>query len=93
MSDFDFNDAVRRTIAEQHDRIAALEVENAKLRDGAAKMQQWYEDELRAALDENAKLREACAELLKMAERHDPEWFHWPEMYEELRKLGVEVDG
>lgn len=40
---------------------------------------------------ENAKLREACAELLKMAERHDPEWLHWPEMHDELRKLGVEV--
>lgn len=40
---------------------------------------------------ENAKLREVCAELLKMAERHDPEWLHWPEMYEELRKLGVKV--
>jgi hypothetical protein len=40
---------------------------------------------------ENAKLREACAELLDMAESHDPEWLHWPEMYEELRKLGVKV--
>ena len=38
---------------------------------------------------ENAKLREACSELLKIAERHDPEWLHWPEMHEELRKLGV----
>lgn len=33
MSDFDFTDAVRRTIADQHDRIAALERENAKLRE------------------------------------------------------------
>ena len=41
----------------------------------------------------NAKLREVCAELLKMAERHNPEWLHWPEMHEELRELGVEVDG
>ena len=40
---------------------------------------------------ENATLREACAELLKMAESHDPEWLHWPEMHEELRKLGVEA--
>ena len=45
-------------------------------------------DELR---DENAKLCEVCAELLEMAESHDPEWFHWPEMHEELRKLGVKV--
>ena len=40
---------------------------------------------------ENSKLREACAELLKMAERHDPEWLHWPELHDELRKLGVKV--
>lgn len=38
---------------------------------------------------ENAKLREMCAELLKIAERHDTEWLHWPEMHAELRKLGV----
>lgn len=37
------------------------------------------------------ELREACAELLDMAESHDPEWFHWPEVYKELRRLGVEV--
>lgn len=42
--------------------------------------------------DENAKLRDWCSELLHMAESHDPEWFHWPEVYEELRGLGVEVD-
>ena len=40
---------------------------------------------------ENTKLREACAELLVMAEQHNPEWLHWPEMHEKLRKLGVEV--
>ena len=33
MSEFGFDDAVKRTIAEQHDRIAALEAENAKLRE------------------------------------------------------------
>ena len=33
MSDFDFDDAVKRTIAEQHDRMAALEAQNAKLRE------------------------------------------------------------
>ena len=41
---------------------------------------------------ENAKLRELCSELLRMAESHDQEWIHWPEMHEELRELGVEVD-
>lgn len=40
---------------------------------------------------ENAKLRELCSELLRMAESHDPEWLHWPEVHEELRNLGVEV--
>lgn len=46
-----------------------------------------------ALFRENAKLRSACADLLRMAESHDPEWLHWPEMRDELRKLGVEVDG
>ena len=41
---------------------------------------------------ENAKLREWCSELLRMAETHDSEWLHWPELHGELRKLGVEVD-
>lgn len=40
---------------------------------------------------ENAKLREACADLLHMAESHDPEWLHWPELHDELRELGIEV--
>lgn len=48
-------------------------------------------DDLQRVNAENAKLREACAELLEMAESNDPEWLHWPEMYEELRKLGVEL--
>lgn len=48
-----------------------------------------YVEQLEA---ENAKLREACAELLKMAEFCNPEWLHWPEMHDELRKLGVEVE-
>ena len=42
---------------------------------------------------ENTKLREWCSELLQMAESHDPEWLHWPELHDELRKLGIEVDG
>lgn len=73
------------------DYVNKLESENAKLRDEFRKMDQWHSAELMAALDDNNKLREACAELLEMAESHDPEWLHWPEMYEELRKLGVEV--
>ena len=42
---------------------------------------------------ENAKLRKLCGELLRMAEANDPDFLHWPEMHDELRKLGVEVDG
>lgn len=40
---------------------------------------------------ENAKLRELCSELLRMAESNDPDFLHWPEMHEELRKLGVKI--
>ena len=76
---------------EHRQQVDQLQAENEKLRDEFRKMDEWHTAELMAALDENAKLREACAELLEMAESHDPEWLHWPEMYEELRKLGVEV--
>ena len=50
-----------------------------------------YKEVIREYVAENDKLLEACAELLKMAESHDPEWLHWPEVHEELRQLGVEV--
>ena len=74
--------------------VAELQAENDKLREeievtGLVAYVQGRK-QLRA---ENAKLRELCGELLRMAESHDPEWLHWPEMHEELRKLGVEVDG
>lgn len=52
----------------------------------------YVNENLDALLVENAKLRGLCSELLRMAESHDPEWLHWPEMHEELRKLGVEVE-
>ena len=42
-------------------------------------------------LDENAKLRESCSELLRMAESNDPDFLHWPEIHDELRKLGVKI--
>lgn len=47
---------------------------------------------LEQAEAENAKLRGLCSELLRMAETHDPEWLHWPELHGELRELGVKVD-
>ena len=54
-----------------------------------------FNDELSDALQtcraKNDKLREACSVLLRMAESADPEWLHWPEMHDELRKLGVEL--
>ena len=40
---------------------------------------------------ENAKLRESCSELLRMAESNDPDFLHWPEIHDELRKLGVKI--
>lgn len=42
---------------------------------------------------ENDRLREWCSELLRMAEFNGSEWFHWPELHDELRELGVGVDG
>jgi hypothetical protein len=39
---------------------------------------------------ENDRLRKACAELAEFLT--EAEWLQWPEMYEDLRKLGVEVD-
>ena len=40
---------------------------------------------------ENAKLRKACSELLRMAESNDTDFLHWPEIHDELRKLGVKI--
>ena len=40
---------------------------------------------------ENARLRESCSELLRMAESNDPDFLHWPEIHDELRKLGVKI--
>jgi len=48
-------------------------------------------DALKACRAKNASLREACSALLRMAESADPEWLHWHEMHDELRKLGVEL--
>lgn len=42
---------------------------------------------------ENAKLREWCSELLRMAEANDPDFLHWPEIHDALRKLGVKSCG
>lgn len=59
MSDFDFGDAVKRTIAEQHDEIAALRTENDQLvmkLDTAHIVRQNVERE-------NAKLRELVRDM------------------------------
>lgn len=40
---------------------------------------------------ENVRLRGLCGELLRMAESNDPDFLHWPEIHDELRKLGVEI--
>lgn len=94
-------------IATEHrQQIDHLEFENAKLRKELAMRSQSeqekvieylrnenvdWEDRYRALAAKNARLRKACADLLHMAESHDPEWLHWPEMHDELRKMGVEA--
>lgn len=75
--------------------IADMLDENAELRETLKRRNRQFEtmtDMWATRGVENAKLREACAELLKMAESSDPEWLHWPEMHDELRELGVEVE-
>lgn len=46
---------------------------------------------LRRLEEDNAKLRELCGELLRMAESNDPDFLHWPEIHDELRKLVVKI--
>lgn len=57
--------------------------------DDYVEMHAWEENQKLKA--ENAKLREWCSELLHMAESNDPDFLHWPEIHDELRKLGVEI--
>lgn len=68
-------------------RVGQLEAENEKLRTQLADVTA----SMGRVEERCAGLREACAELLEMAESLDPDWLHWPEMYEELRKLGVDL--
>lgn len=75
----EWNEAVRQQLAADDARKTAEAVA-----DGL----EWQVEELET---ENAKLREWCSTLLSMAESHDPEWLHWPEVHEELRKLGVDA--
>lgn len=49
-----------------------------------------YKRETSRLVAENEKLRDMCSELLHIAEAHDPEWMHWPELRDELQELGVE---
>lgn len=81
MSDFDFGDAVKRTIAEQHDRIAALEVENAKLRELVRAL-------LTCATDgecDECRINGATPWHVGEAQLCDRVWEH-------LRELEIEVD-
>lgn len=92
-------DAMRRTIAEQHDEIAALGAENAKL-----VMKLNAEHIVRQNVErENAKLRELVADMYK-AFMHG-NCYRWCEFkepfnyitdgkcqwYDRMRELGVEV--
>lgn len=53
----------------------------------------WHDEAILTGLkynqlqEENTMLWELCSELLHMAESADPEWLHWPELHDELRKL------
>jgi hypothetical protein len=70
------------------------ENENARLQglvDNLFKVVIAKNNELFDLLCKNEKLRVYCSELLHMAESSDPEWLHWPELHEELRKLNVEI--
>ena len=77
MSDFDFNDAVRRTIAEQHDRMAALEAKNANLRELVLD----YDKVLDAAVD----VWGIMADALGYGRKYDS-------LHERAREMGIEVD-
>lgn len=91
MSDFDFGDAVKRTIAEQHDRIAALEAQNAKLREVAERAWKSAERLCQAfdgpCRDDGVTIAKPCP----MGER-DEECVYG-QLQRELRECGVEVDG
>ena len=81
--------------------LPAIEAENAKLRE---ERNHWHVEQVHAYSNwenayrrvselesENAELRELCSELLRMAESNDPDFLHWPEIHDELRKVGVEI--
>lgn len=91
MSEFDFSDAVKRNIAEQHDRIAALERENAKLREVAERAWKSAERLCQAfdgpCRDDGVTIAKPCP----MGER-DEECVYG-QLQRELRECGVEVDG
>lgn len=89
MSDFDFTDAVRRTIAEQHDEIASLRAENAKLRELVEDMYRWLwngadctECPFAAKCDLNAAFE---------SDIHAHICLGWSEIHDRMRELGVDA--
>ena len=82
MSEFDFDDAVKRTIAEQHDRISALEAQNDKLRELCKKAL--------VALENNCS---QCAYFYDCDILTDCKCVAPKKIRAELRELGVGVDG
>lgn len=76
-----------------------LQAENAKLLEDNDRLVQAIEELHSVSLEDrlvqlensNDKLREWCGELLHMAESNDPDFLHWPEIHDELRKAGVEI--
>ena len=82
MSDFDFDDAVKRTIAEQHDRISALEAQNAKLRELCRRAL--------VVLENNCS---QCAYFYDCDILTDCKCAAPKKIRAELRELGIEVEG
>ena len=71
-----------------------------ELRGEYHKMQRWYEDVLKAALDENAKLRELVADMWFWhyeghidSESQERQMLHIDAVIQRMRELGVKADG
>lgn len=51
----------------------------------------WSNVQVKQLEKENAELRQWCIDLLGMAVKNNPDWDRWPEIYEELRKLKINI--
>ena len=90
MSEFGFDDAVKRTIAEQHARIAALEAENAALRELVRDMNKWLWNG--ADCTECPFTAECNLNVAFESDRHAHICIGWREIHNRMRELGIEED-